>query len=234
MSCRRSQETRYQPRKGSKAFPALRGVPVCWALVAGLLTGGWAGDRTTWGPYRGANAPPSLNENDVRDFAALGGNLLRVAFASEPMMARTPLNRFFTSTSRDWGRTWSEPVPKFFATGAPRLLALRSGILVVAYRSAVSTPNVAWRVSSDNGVTWSWESLLDPSLKTMEYAAPVELADGVVGLAYGVQGSLTESEIRFRSVSHNSALRCGAMRETLARQGFPRSARPPNGRASPL
>jgi hypothetical protein len=61
-------------------------------LVAGLCAGAWAGQ--SWGPYRGANAPPSLSENDVRDFAALGGNLLRVGFASEPMMTRTPPYEF--------------------------------------------------------------------------------------------------------------------------------------------
>ena len=54
---------------------------VAWLGVAGLCTGAWAGE--SWGRYRGANAPPSLSENDVRDFAALGGNLLRIAFASD-------------------------------------------------------------------------------------------------------------------------------------------------------
>ena len=111
------------------------------------------------------------------------------------------VHHFFASRSQDGGATWSVPVPKFYGTGAPRLIALNSGTLGVAYRSALSTPNLAWRVSADSGATWSGEALLERSRETMEYAAPVQLAEGVVGLAYGVQASLTASEIRFLSIS---------------------------------
>ena len=39
-----------------------------------------------WGPFRGADSPPTLTEEDVRDFAALGGNLLRIVNNSRPLM----------------------------------------------------------------------------------------------------------------------------------------------------
>src|SRR5512133_201230 len=39
-----------------------------------------------WGPYRGADTRPTISEEDVRDFAALGGNLLRVTCNSRPLM----------------------------------------------------------------------------------------------------------------------------------------------------
>jgi len=39
----------------------------------------------SWGPYRGADTPPTISPGDVRDFAALGGNLLRVTMNSRPL-----------------------------------------------------------------------------------------------------------------------------------------------------
>jgi endoglucanase len=39
-----------------------------------------------WGPFRGANTPPTITEEDVRDFAAMGGNLLRVVNNTRPLM----------------------------------------------------------------------------------------------------------------------------------------------------
>jgi len=43
-----------------------------------------------WGPYRGANTRPTISEGDVKDFAALGGNLLRVNMNTRPLMSKEP------------------------------------------------------------------------------------------------------------------------------------------------
>lgn len=44
----------------------------------------------SWGPYRGANTRPTLTGEDVRDFAASGGNLLRVTLNTRPLMDKAP------------------------------------------------------------------------------------------------------------------------------------------------
>lgn len=45
---------------------------------------------STWGPYRGMTTQLDISEHDVADFAKLGGNLLRVGFAKQPLMRPTP------------------------------------------------------------------------------------------------------------------------------------------------
>jgi endoglucanase len=43
-----------------------------------------------WGPFRGANTRPTATEEDVKHFASLGGNLLRVNGNSRPLMRKEP------------------------------------------------------------------------------------------------------------------------------------------------
>lgn len=60
-------------------------------MVAALVLAGTAaasGAERQWGPFRGANSPPTLSEEDVRYFAALGGNLLRIINNSRPLMSK--------------------------------------------------------------------------------------------------------------------------------------------------
>lgn len=45
---------------------------------------------STWGPYRGMTTQLDISEQDVADFAKLGGNLLRVGFAKQPLMRPNP------------------------------------------------------------------------------------------------------------------------------------------------
>lgn len=45
---------------------------------------------SNWGLYRGMTAQLNLTEQDIVDFAALGGNLLRVGFARQPLMRKDP------------------------------------------------------------------------------------------------------------------------------------------------
>ncbi len=57
------------------------------AAAAGVsrAASGW-----TWGPYRGANTRPTATEEDVKHFASLGGNLLRVNGNTRPLMSKEP------------------------------------------------------------------------------------------------------------------------------------------------
>lgn len=54
-------------------------------LVAGFLL-----LAAAWGPYRGADTRPTVSEQDVRDFAALGGKLLRVTMNTRPFVSKEP------------------------------------------------------------------------------------------------------------------------------------------------
>lgn len=44
----------------------------------------------TWGPYRGMTTQIGISEQDVADFAKLGGNLLRIGFVKQPLMKKSP------------------------------------------------------------------------------------------------------------------------------------------------
>ena len=58
------------------------------AVLALAGVAGASGAERQWGPFRGANSPPALTEEDVRYFAALGGNLLRIVNNSRPLMKK--------------------------------------------------------------------------------------------------------------------------------------------------
>jgi len=47
-----------------------------------------SGAERTWGPYRGADTPPTISEEDVRYFASIGGNLLRIVNNTRPLMKK--------------------------------------------------------------------------------------------------------------------------------------------------
>ena len=63
-------------------------------LIGALAVGAWGAEAAekarAWGPYRGANVNRVKTEQDVKDFAAMGGNLLRASFAFRPLMKKTP------------------------------------------------------------------------------------------------------------------------------------------------
>jgi endoglucanase len=63
----------------------LNAIILCLLLPAAL-----AGGQKKWGPYRGANTRPTITEQDVQEFAALGGNLLRINGNTRPLMKKQP------------------------------------------------------------------------------------------------------------------------------------------------
>lgn len=48
----------------------------------------------TWGPYRGMTTQIDIKEQDIADFAKLGGNLLRIGFTKQPLMKKEPPYEF--------------------------------------------------------------------------------------------------------------------------------------------
>ena len=66
----------------------------CLGLAIGISRSAPAGGRPAWGPYRGANTRPTSTEQDVKDFASWGGNLLRVNGNSRPLMKKEPPYEF--------------------------------------------------------------------------------------------------------------------------------------------
>jgi uncharacterized protein (TIGR03437 family) len=60
----------------------------CTALICAAAMAGEAPIR--WeGPYRGFNTHSWLSEKDIRDLAATGANVVRIGFATEPMLEMT-------------------------------------------------------------------------------------------------------------------------------------------------
>lgn len=70
-------------------FLATLGRRACFALLLTICSVG-PGFASTWGPYRGVTAQMNITEQDIADIAALGGNLLRLGFAKQPLMRKEP------------------------------------------------------------------------------------------------------------------------------------------------
>lgn len=99
--------------------------------------------------------------------------------------------------STDSGATWSAGTDKFDLAGNPRLVHLADDSVICITRKAVSYEVVA-RSSADGGVTWSDEAILDNSTyAVMEYAQGVEIYPGLIAVAYAVEISATNSDVRF-------------------------------------
>jgi len=113
-------------------------------------------------------------------------------------------SKIYSSISTDSGATWSAPTVAFNGTGAPRVILLHSGNLLAVYRSyggANSTKGVAYRISTDNGATWTsdaQEAYLDIATYLMDYASPFEVANGWVAVAYGDAAGSTNGDIRIK------------------------------------
>jgi len=106
---------------------------------------------------------------------------------------------FFASYSNDQGNTWSVPVSKFSATGAPRVHQLKNHILLIIYRNNADVTQAIYRISRNNGFSWSDSSLLDDtSAVQMTYAETIEYDEGVLGVILGTENNLAgDSNIVF-------------------------------------
>lgn len=113
----------------------------------------------------------------------------------EPVLAATPAglvcmmrhnNRDGIARSLLTGSTWSAPVRVFDGWGAPRTVSTTTGALLCIYRSTSAGSAALARSSTDNGTTWGAPVTVDAATTQMVYAAPVEVAPGMVCVPYAV------------------------------------------------
>lgn len=106
-------------------------------------------------------------------------------------------DRIGASASRDNGRTWTVPAPKFPGWGRPTLLELSTGATVCIYRAPGTGPYPAlYRVSPDRGGTWGTPVTLDTAAVMTSYAAIVEVGPGLATVVVGREDAGTVSTIR--------------------------------------
>jgi hypothetical protein len=118
-------------------------------------------------------------------------------------------SQFYRSLSNDNGATWSDPVAIFVATGAPRTIQLKNGMLLCIYRDATDL-QADYRISRDNGYSWEVAiSLSTGASSQMSYASAVEYDEGMIGVAWGDEDSDTNSDLyycQFSTVVENGQL----------------------------
>lgn len=159
-------------------------------------------DGVTWG----ARTNIRDGQADGRDYQepciALSGSTLIC-------LTRSPDNIFRRMTSTDNGVTWSAPAGVLDpATGRPAMTVETSGAIFLNYRHvptfAGDHQRAVWRRSTDDGLTWSAETLLDSAdggWRTV-YGWAVQVPSGPLVIAYGIEGdggvAATEADIYVR------------------------------------
>lgn len=104
------------------------------------------------------------------------------------------------------GGVWGAPTRRFDGWGAPRTTRMSTGRVVCIYRTTATGWGALVRSTDDGGVTWSLAQVFDSRTDQMVYAAPVEVAPGVVAVAYGAEDPITAgvSRIKMRYVLNGS------------------------------
>lgn len=107
-------------------------------------------------------------------------------------------DRIGVTASRDGGRTWTVPSPKFSGWGRPSLLELSTGPTVCFYRAPGSGPPypALYRVSPDRGSVWGAPVTLERPASQMAYAAAVETGPGLASVVLGREDSTSVSTMQ--------------------------------------
>lgn len=92
------------------------------------------------------------------------------------------------------GMAWSEPVAVFYGAGRPAFTVIGTTLLAT-YRAAGEFPASVYRVSRDDGHTWSDEGMLDVSDGYSEYAAAVARPDGSALVVLARERSRTDADL---------------------------------------
>lgn len=110
----------------------------------------------------------------------------------------SPTKNIYKSISTDGGLTWSAPATLFPGWGRPAWTSMASGGIVMTYRGN-SDLSHQYRVSYDNGVTWSGARQMAGQTPTQSvYTQLVELAPGLIAVAYSDDSSTTVANTRFK------------------------------------
>jgi hypothetical protein len=121
------------------------------------------------------------------------GRILCVIRSDHPL--GTP-DLIYQCYSSDQGATWTAPAMLWLGTGAPRTIQLKNGLLLYISRRKSDELGI-YRVSRDNGYSWSAEADFDTSYLLM-YASACEYKEGLIGVAYGLHVSDPDSNVVFK------------------------------------
>jgi hypothetical protein len=162
-------------RAGSESYDS------CWASRSG--------DGTTWAaPVRVADGPTD-GRHYQEPWPVAAGDEVVVLFRHGTQ------HSIGTVRSGDGASTWSAPEVAFTGSGRPSAVYTSSGVLVVTYRS-LPGKHAHMRASRDGGRTW-----YPPRLVALHggvwfvYAAPVEIAPGLVCCPFANEVSDTSSTL---------------------------------------
>jgi hypothetical protein len=109
-------------------------------------------------------------------------------------------SKFYLKRSYDNGETWGESVELFVATGAPRVLLVSNGAILVIYRSVIDN-QTDYRISLDGGYHWSDAVRFSSTASVqMAYASAVEMLPGLIGVALAEEDSDTNSDLYFNQM----------------------------------
>lgn len=178
----------------------------------------------TWALLSSIVTSNTISEANI---VSLGGSNLLMTIRNEST------NYIQKSTSSDSGVTWSTPTNLWKGSGSPRLFRASSGNIYCFYREVAfgSTATLfdngfAWRISQDNGTTWTaeygseWNS---PTglLRVFCYASAVEIRPGVLGVAYSMQensGDGVPTNIYFKRIK-DTVMRAGVQASNVRVSG---------------
>lgn len=94
----------------------------------------------------------------------------------------------YRSVSTDGGDTWTAPTLAHDGFGFPMFRRLPDGALLSVYRDSPDG-DTAWRTSSNSGVSWSSEAILDTTNYRSSYATQLTLSTTDVLCVYAVEPS---------------------------------------------
>ncbi|RKO27655.1 exo-alpha-sialidase [Pseudarthrobacter phenanthrenivorans] len=104
----------------------------------------------------------------------------------------------YRTTSTDNGATWAAETSVVAGDGGrPAWIRLKSGGLLLITRNQAAAPYpVRFRTSWDNGLTWTTPTQLGGTPANQgTYAQPVELAPGLIGVAYAIEAGPAASTV---------------------------------------
>lgn len=110
----------------------------------------------------------------------------------------------YWSESTDNAATWSAPAVLFAGIGYPAFRRLPSGLHLSVYRTDAGSEDAAWREGDIDDANYSAETILDTTGSQMEYATILALTRTTALVAYGVQNSGTDADIRTQLFSDDS------------------------------
>ncbi len=178
--------------KNKLLLPSYGGYP----LVRKKGFDGFLSPKSTIAIYQSRNQGKSWKKNDIEipntsslwlqepALVNIGDSLLilhvRTAGGNSAFGASTMIQ----TTSKDDGKTWSNPTEFDFIGQSPELYQLSNGVLIDGFRLVDKNNKVAFIFSDDNGASWSEPQVIDYCRGECGYPAMVEIDKNHVLFVY--------------------------------------------------